>query len=384
MTVTVNGDITDDDTASAPGGEATEARAAPLSAFSEITVDMFRGRGQTVMHSWEWLQSAVDIYAPDGRADMYFAGSKDQPLALAPMYRTAGLSRRLRLVGSIDTGETIDVMHADGAAVRALVKALLAVSRPLDFGHFPIGSPLTACLRDLAKGRGVVVMRRLPMRAMPFIVLDESWAEPDKAIGAKRRGKINRKRRRAAEIGEVKTRIVNPSPDEVEALLDQFIAVEAKSWKGKARTALAYDPKQTAFMRRFCAMAADRGMLRFCFLDIGENAVAAQVATVFDGRFWSIKIGYDEGFSKVSPGELLLLDLIKYAVEQKLTHFEFCGKEAEWTRRWTPLAHEITALRYYPYNLFGVLAVAGDACALIWNRVKSAWRNKSFSAPQRV
>ncbi len=380
----MNRETTDDDIASEPRAAGTAVHIAPLSALSHEILDAFRGRGQTVMHSWEWLQSAVEVYAPDQEASVYYVGAKDRPLALAPIYRTAGLARRYRLVGSIDTGETVDVMHTDGAVVTSLVKALLRISRPLDFGHFPKNALLTECIESLAKGKGVVVKRRLPMRAMPFLALANGSAYPEKAISKKRRGKLKRYRRTASKVGAVKTRVVIPTQSDVRALLDQFIAVEKNSWKGKMRTALAYDRVQAEFIERFCTMAAQRGMVRFCFLDVGDTVAAAQIAAVFDDRFWSIKIGYDERFAKFSPGELLLMDLVKYAVDEGLTHFEFCGKEAEWTRRWTSSAHEIVALRYYPFNAFGAIAVLEDGAALIWNRVKSTWRNRSFSRPQRV
>ena len=38
-----------------------------------------------------------------------------------------------------------------------------------------------------------------------------------------------------------------------------------------------------------------------------------QVAVETGGRFWLLKVGYDERFARCSPGSLLLLETIRHA-----------------------------------------------------------------------
>ena len=83
---------------------------------------------------------------------------------------------------------------------------------------------------------------------------------------------------------------------------DQAMAVEAKSWKGEARTALAYDGRRAEFFRHYVRQAAREGILRICFMHIGESQVAMQIAVEQQQGFWLLKIGYDAGFATASPG----------------------------------------------------------------------------------
>ena len=99
-------------------------------------------------------------------------------------------------------------------------------------------------------------------------------------------------------------------------------------------------------------------------------------AVVWQNRFWAIKVGYDDQFSAVSPGEALLVELIRSCADSGYDSFEFCGKEAPWTRAWTKESIEIEALRFYPLSILGVGRLAADSKAIVWKRL-SGLRNRN-------
>jgi CelD/BcsL family acetyltransferase involved in cellulose biosynthesis len=151
-----------------------------------------------------------------------------------------------------------------------------------------------------------------------------------------------------------------PTPDGLELLLAEALQVEAASWKGSAGTALVADRLRLPFYRRYAQRAAEDGTLRIAVLRICGRPAAMQYASESEGRFWLLKIGYDAAFAKASPGQLLLLETLRYASNRGLASYEFLGSEAEWTRRWTTQVRLWCSIRAYPPSSAALSAVAFD------------------------
>lgn len=155
--------------------------------------------------------------------------------------------------------------------------------------------------------------------------------------------------------------IITPRPDNVDALLDEAMAVEMKSWKGKDGTAMGCDPVEAAFCRAYARSACRHGVLRLCFLRINGQAAAMHVAMVHGGGFWLLKIGYDESFARCSPGMLLIRESISYAAKLGLSTYEFLGKSEPWIEMWSKVQRGCVAVRVYPYDPSGMAALTSDA-----------------------
>ena len=347
--------------------------AIPLSAWSAGTI-----APRTLMQTQDWLRTAAEVYGEEGRNPALIAGDPASPGALA-LFRNSGPLGGLRLAGAIDVGESVEALYADDAALDALAMGMTRLGVAIDLGHYPSRSGISRRLKAAAGRRGLIVSRMLDRMAMPSLALDESWAEPLEKCGRSRRQQFRRKWRKAEAIGPVEVEIACPVDADVDPLFDRIMAVEANSWKGRTGTALLHDPRQAEFFRRFGRKMAAKGMLRLCFLTIDGRDAAMTYATQWDNRFWAIKVGYDEGFAAVSPGEALLVELIRHAAGQGNSAFEFCGKDAPWTRAWADDAMAIEAIRYYPFTARGLGRLALDGCSKVTQRLASriARRRKS-------
>ena len=158
--------------------------------------------------------------------------------------------------------------------------------------------------------------------------------------------------------------------------MDEAFRVEAAGWKGRARTALAHDSTRQAFFRRYAAAASSRGILRLCLPRIGGRAAAMQIAVETGGRFWLLKVGYDERFARCSPGSLLLLETIRHAAARGLRSYEFLGNAEPWTRPWTREVRPCVHLEAYPFKARGVGRLATGAAAVGGRRLRDAVRSR--------
>jgi CelD/BcsL family acetyltransferase involved in cellulose biosynthesis len=158
--------------------------------------------------------------------------------------------------------------------------------------------------------------------------------------------------------------------------MDRALRVEAAGWKGRERTALVHDSTRQAFFRRYAAAASSKGILRVCLLQIGDHVAAMQVAVETGGRFWLLKMGYDERFARCSPGSLLLLETIRHAALRELRSYEFLGNAESWTRTWTREVRPCVHLETYPFKARGVGGLATGAAAMGGRRLRDAIRSR--------
>ena len=309
---------------------------------------------------FSWMRAFVRAFAAE--ADPYFLGAMrgQELVALAPLVRKRvhGV-RRLCLAGAGELHESMDLCWTDDQALQRLFARLAMRGSPLILERLDANSAALPTLKRVLRGRAIVVVR--PQASSPYIALDESWLDPDAQLNAGRRSDLRRARRKAEQLGPVTTEIHTPDLRDLPGLLDAAFEVEASSWKGEAETALLHDADRAAFYRHYAEAACTEGILRICFLRIGDRLAAMQLAIEQESGFWLLKVGYDPRFGQCSPGMLLTRDTIRYAAEAGLPSYEFLGKSEPWTKVWTATEHACVSVRVYPLGLRGMAALVADA-----------------------
>jgi CelD/BcsL family acetyltransferase involved in cellulose biosynthesis len=130
----------------------------------------------------------------------------------------------------------------------------------------------------------------------------------ERVLAPKKRKELRRQARRLAEQGRLYVASTS-EPSRINDALDAFLALEAKGWKGRTRTAAALHADIGQFMRRAVRALAAGGQARIDRLMLGERAIAAAVLLRSGSAGWFWKITYDEAFARSSPGVRLALEL---------------------------------------------------------------------------
>jgi len=135
-----------------------------------------------------------------------------------------------------------------------------------------------------------------------------AWAMFGRRVGKKRHKEFQRLHRRLADIGAVAFEVAR-SPATVAAALQDFLALEAKGWKGAAGTALVQSPE----LRRFAETAVDalarHGQAGVTRLLVGSRPIACIVTFYSAAGAWCWKIAYDESLARFSPGVQVMMEL---------------------------------------------------------------------------
>jgi len=326
------------------------------------------GESSSPMHQYAWVKACSDAFAASGRLHLIVvAGDADQAAALAPLIIRGRRLNRMECLGVDQLYEPTDFPHSDPASLAALVETLVELRRPVLLRRILAGSPVLALLRAAFKSRGMLITR--PAIGYPWIELDQSWITPEVKLSPSRRSSVRRALRKAHGIGQVEYEVLSPTPHDLPLLLDEALRVEAASWKGRNGSALLHDPARRQFFEKYSGIVSERGTLRICFMKIGGQTAAIQLAVESGASFWLLKVGYDETFARCSPGNLLMLETLRYAAGRGLRTYEFLGSAEPWTQIWTDRVRPCVSVWAYPNNVQGAAAFVCDATRFGWDRL---------------
>ena len=147
----------------------------------------------------------------------------------------------------------------------------------------------------------------------------------DASVGRKRRKEFGRQRRRLGDNGTV-TSSSTGDPSAIARALDDFLALEAGGWKGRAGTAARSNPDIVKFMAMAVAALAGEGKAQIGRLCIDARPIAAMITLQSGASAWGWKIAYDEGFARFSPGVQLLLDVTQTVLDDPtITRADSCA-----------------------------------------------------------
>lgn len=307
--------------------------------------------------SHDWLSTAAVELHRDQRLQVATIWRGDQLAAAAPLVEVLrGRTVWLEFIGSRSLFEPCNVLFRDDGALNELVRFLVALRRPIAFRRLPLQSEFASTLRRASSGL-VVRVNSSPCRHVDTLGPWDSYL-----IGRSRECAegFPRKRAKLAAGGVVAFELLIPDPSTTELLLDEFITVEASSWKSATGSALSQNPHMEAFFRELLLRFSARGQARFFFLRCGRRAVAAQFSLHYASRIWELKTGFDANWRAASPGRLLLFEMLRDTFSSGQRSYEFLGSGDGQQADWSTGERRLQTLVLYPYSFRGLVALAGD------------------------
>jgi CelD/BcsL family acetyltransferase involved in cellulose biosynthesis len=167
------------------------------------------------------------------------------------------------------------------------------------------------------------------------------------------RNTLQRSRKKADKAGKLEFELIRDS-DQLDSILSLVFDIEYKSWKGRNGTAMKCQPEVENFYRTLAHWAAAQKNLHIFILKLDKIPIAATFCLSFGNTVFLLKIGYDESFSKFSPGSLLHCEIFEYLSQaQQFTIYNFLGATELWKMEWTEKTSDYGFIRVYPKTIRG-------------------------------
>ncbi|MEX0753318.1 MAG: GNAT family N-acetyltransferase [Xanthobacteraceae bacterium] len=130
----------------------------------------------------------------------------------------------------------------------------------------------------------------------------------ERTLTGKRQRELRRQRRRLEQLGPVTVAQAHDG-SQLAHSLDEFFALEATGWKGRAGTAALINENICHFMQRAVAALGREGKVSIHRLLLDGKTIAACIVLKSGNTAWTWKVAHDEAFSAFSPGVLLMATL---------------------------------------------------------------------------
>jgi CelD/BcsL family acetyltransferase involved in cellulose biosynthesis len=321
---------------------------------------------------WEWFYSAAVAFHLKQRLHLIVALRSKRVMAVAPLVAaTIDCGKRLELIGVAPLQEPCGLICDNAPAQAAVVNALQRTGLVVALERLDDQSERDSSIVSLFKGRGWTVSKQTGGTC--FLPLREACYEDYLAgLPGKRRYDLRRLERRGSATGPFDCRIFNPRLDELERYLDTIFAVESRGWKGTRGSAILSNPSMERFFRMLCEHACRDGYLRLAMLSLQGNIAAAMIGAELGQRFWVFKIGYDERWSRYSPGLLMINQTVKYAFDRGLETYEFLGSNEAWIHLWSGKdnVRPKFLLAFYPYTVQGAMRLGIDGGRFLLRKIR--------------
>lgn len=169
----------------------------------------------------------------------------------------------------------------------------------------PKEGPLVTALSTIA--------RRVQIPAMSFnqhgraLLAPERGERPqylERTLGTRKLAQLRRFGRRLADLGSVLFTSTTQLPAIAPAIED-FLALEASGWKGRAGTAAGQHAGIRRFMQATLLALAAENKVSVDRIVLDGHSIAATITLRSGDTAWLWKIAYDESFARYSPGVML-------------------------------------------------------------------------------
>ena len=268
---------------------------------------------------WEEFGSEKDLMVLTMRRD-------DEVVALVPLYRTEEAGRRvLRFVGGVELtdylGPICSMEDRDDVA-RALVEWLRRTDTEwdeLDAHCMPVPFGFAEFLVDWAD-RAQFDFSLEQEETSAVLKLPSDWDAYLEGLGSKNRHELRRKRRRLGR-DHPDARFRTADSETLEEDLQTFFEMHrgTEGMKGHFMR-----PEIASFFERVARAFAPLGWLRLDFLEIGERAVASTFGFRHGHTFYLYNSAYEPEAARVSPGFVLVSELVKESIEDdEIRTFDF-------------------------------------------------------------
>ncbi len=273
----------------------------------------------------EWNRVWWDEFGHGKDLFLLTLGRSGAVAAIVALYRKHDGERKLlRFIGGIDLSDYLGPICSseDRDAVADTLVAWLAetdvVWHEFDAHNMPVPFGFAEFLVDHADRRGLrFTLDQEDTSAV--LALPRDWDSYLAMLGSKERHELRRKRRRLAHDHPDAT-FRTSTEDTLEVDLKLFIEMHrgAEGHKGHFMR-----PEIATFFQRVARALMPLGWLRLDFLEIGGEPLASAFSFELDNVFYLYNSAYEPDAARLSPGFVLVSELVKGSIERKLEKFDF-------------------------------------------------------------
>lgn len=278
-----------------------------------------------IFASPEWNRLWWEEFGSDKELFVVTMRRGDDIAAIVPLYRKAENGRQIfRFVGGIDLTDYLgpicslaDREHVAEALVKWLDETDVEWDE-LDAHNMPVPFGFAEFLVDCADRREFDINLEQE-ETSALLSLPDDWDTYLSELPSKDRHELRRKRRKLARE-HPDARVRTATEQTLDRDLKTFVEMHrgADGHKGHFMR-----PEIATFFERVAKALLPLGWLRLDLLEVGDRAIASSFGFQLRNTFYLYNSAYEPELGRLSPGFVLVSDLVKRAIDDGLKAFDF-------------------------------------------------------------
>jgi CelD/BcsL family acetyltransferase involved in cellulose biosynthesis len=167
----------------------------------------------------------------------------------------------------------------------------------------------------------------------PYLNLPASKEELQGTVSTQQRANARRRMRQMEAKGSV--RFERVAHRDTASVLEDFFEIERSGWKGAEGTACGQNMQTRSFYTRLAQISAEHDWLSLYRLTLNGQTVAFQYGLTYNGTYLLPKLAFREEFGEMSPGLVLMHEILLDCISRNLSVIDMLGGDDEWKVRWS-------------------------------------------------
>ena len=298
----------------------------------------------------EWLSTWWEHFGK-GLPFLLCVKDYDEPICLAPLFITrlnALGSDVIRFIGSgiSDYGEVAVKPRRGVDAVNALMNYLVSHRHlwdAVELCDLSVASPFASLIKawcDEFGWRFGIGYEMSYSEVCPVLNLPQSFEELTATVDGSLRNTLKRRERQIRKLFDVEFGIVKSEVERCE-VVEQMFKLHTQRWLRKFQPGMFSLPSSRNFHRRWTKLALKKGWLNMHFLKLDGAYAAVHYCFGFGNAACYYGGGFMPEFGKYSVGTILMAHVLKHAIEDGKSIFDFLRGSERYKLMWgaVPMAN---------------------------------------------
>ncbi len=314
--------------------------------------------GDCLFLTWEWAYNWWLHLAGTRKLHIIIVRRDDRLIALAPLVLRPGSFKRLmpwRALEFLASGSVgSDYMSFlirpgfEEISMREIIASLARSDYMLDLVRIEKSSPLMADLANKLKQMGWASTGETTNYSPYCILKGHTWDSfLDSLNPSSHPMTLTRMLRRLHKDFEVKLHRVETEPER-EWAMDLMIRLHLERWSEKGGSTALHSQALIDFHQTFSRASLNAGWLRFYTLMLDGIPAASLYVFKYRNVYYHYQSALNRDFSKYSVGTVILAMVIKQAIEDGATEFDFLHDNEPYKYLWARQERELIRLELYP------------------------------------
>jgi CelD/BcsL family acetyltransferase involved in cellulose biosynthesis len=306
--------------------------------------------------TWEWLHAWWARFGRPGILQLIVVRSGELLVAIAPLRLTVPrvrLFQRLEFLGTGEAGsDYLDLIVRRGheaEALRSIADCLQARKLTVRLTHLPPASLAAQLARQLADRAWTTTSSDdgvCPIVDLRGHTFDSFLA----TLGASHRANVRRRLRAIERQFAVRFDQITGS-DERREMLGALHAFHAGRYAERGGSTAFSTPAVRAFHEAATQEALERGWLRMYALRLDGRLAAVMYGFNYGSRFYFYQHGYDDRFSSLSVGLVLMALTLRTAISDGALEFDMLWGTEPYKSLWTHEMRRLQRVDLFPLRL---------------------------------